>query len=280
MAEAGIVAIIEPAFRIRQTILGAAFKDYNSSLAEWERFRHAQFGIKHYCTVGLNSKEANNEEIADLVMAILPLYLRKEGVVGVGDIGFENQTKLEEKYFRLQLKLAKKNKLPIQIRTPHRDKNRATQLSIDICKEHGIDNFMVIFDHNNEETIKDVLDKGFWASLTLSSTEKMWNERVVEMIQKYGSEKIMLNSTSDSGISDSLALPKAAVFLKMKGISNNDIKKITYQNAIDAFGQSGQIYIGDFQKTKTSDTKITYNGNALLNTTQQAQITTENVFVQ
>ena len=279
MADAGIVAIIEPAFRLRQPRLGAAFKDYNSSLAEWERFRSSQFGIKHYCTVGLNSKEANNEELADLVMAILPLYLRKEGVVGVGDIGFENQTKSEEKYFRLQLELAKKNKLPIQIRTPHRDKKRATQLSIDICKEHEIDNFMVIFDHNNEETIKNVLDKGFWASLTLCPAEKMGNERVVEMIQQYGSEKIMLNSTTDAGISDSLAVPKAAALMKMKGMSNKDIKKITYQNAIDAFGQSGQIYIRDFQKTKTSDKKIAYNGNGIFHTTRLNQNAQEDIFV-
>jgi len=254
MIESGVVAIIEPAFRLnRSTATLATFKDYQSSLAGWERFKTSQFGIKHYCTVGLNSKEANNEELAEQVMAILPLYLRKEGVVGVGEIGFEDQTKAEEKYFRKQLELAKHAKLPIHIHTPHHDKKRGTQRSMDICIEHGIDSYMVIIDHTNEETIKSVLDKGYWAGFTIHPSAKNGNDRIVEMIKEYGSGKIMVNSAGNCGGSDSLAVPKTAVLMKMKGVSNEDIKKVTYQNAIDAFGQSGQIYLQDFQKTKTTD---------------------------
>ncbi|MCE9540849.1 MAG: TatD family hydrolase [Bacteroidetes bacterium] len=250
MSEAGVVAIIEPSFRIEPSMIGlSAHKDSNSGLGRWERFRSSQFGIRHYCTVGLNSKDANNEKLAEHVMAVLPLYLRKEGVVGVGDIGFEDQTKAEEKYFRLQLELAKKNKMPVQIRTPHRDKKIATQRSMDICNEHGIDSFMVIIDHNNEETIKSVIDKGFWASFTINSSAKIGNERIVELIRQYGSEKMMVNS-NHHGISDSMAVPKTAALMKINGISDKDIKKVTYQNAIDAFGQSGQIYLGDFQEIK------------------------------
>src|ERR1035437_10317273 len=81
MAEAGIVAIIEPAFWLGQPRTGlATFKDYYSSLIGWERFRSSQFSIKHYCTIGLNSKEANNEALAEQVMEILPLFILKEGV--------------------------------------------------------------------------------------------------------------------------------------------------------------------------------------------------------
>ena len=56
MAAAGIVALIEPAFWLGQprTQVGS-YIDYMSSLVGWERFRAAQFGIHHYCTIGLNS---------------------------------------------------------------------------------------------------------------------------------------------------------------------------------------------------------------------------------
>lgn len=280
MMEAGVVAIIEPSFRLEQSLTGlAAFKDSNSSLGRWERFRSSQFGIRHYCTVGLNSKDANNEKLAEHVMAVLPLYLRKEGVVGVGDIGFEDQTKAEEKYFRLQLELAKKNKMPIQIRTPDRYKKIATQRSMDICNEHGIDSFMVIIDHNTEETIKSVIDKGFWASFTAGPSTKTGNEKIVELIQQYGSEKIMLNS-NHPGISDSMAVPKTAALMKMNGISDKDIKKVTYQNAIDAFGQSGQIYLSDFQNTKVIDQSKNYNGNGVFQPGKQQQNTRESVLIK
>ena len=133
MADAGVVALIEPAFWMGQPRTGVdTFRDYYSSLIGWERFRSSQFGIKHYCTIGLNSREANNEPLAEQVMEILPLFIYKEGVVGVGEIGFDDQTALEEKYYRLQLELAKEANLPVQIHTPHRDKKKGTTRSMDI----------------------------------------------------------------------------------------------------------------------------------------------------
>jgi len=77
MADAGIVAVIEPAFWLGQPRTGVdSFRDYYNSLVGWERFRASQFGIKHYCTIGLNSREANNEKLAEQVMEILPLFIR------------------------------------------------------------------------------------------------------------------------------------------------------------------------------------------------------------
>ncbi|MEM7513010.1 MAG: TatD family hydrolase, partial [Bacteroidota bacterium] len=136
MKEAGIVAVIEPSFWLGQprTSIGT-FKDYYSSLVGFERFRASQFGIKHYCTIGLNSKEANNEALAEEVMDLLSKYIYKDGVVGVGEIGYDDQTKLEDKYFRLQIELAKEANLPIQIHTPHRDKKKGTQRSMDVVLE-------------------------------------------------------------------------------------------------------------------------------------------------
>ncbi len=183
MADAGIVALIEPSFWLGQPRTGSdSFKDYYSSLIGWERFRSSQFGIKHYCTIGLNSREANNEALAEQVMEMLPLFIYKEGVVGIGEIGFDDQTAAEEKYYRLQLELAKEAGLPVQIHTPHRDKKHGTQRSMDIALEHGLDPRMVIVDHNNEETVKEVLDRGFWAAFTIYPFTKMGNERMVEVV--------------------------------------------------------------------------------------------------
>ena len=108
MAAAGVVAVIEPAFWLGQTRTNVgSFIDYYSSLIGWERFRAAQFGISHYCTIGLNSKEANNEALAEEVMDILPRFATKEGVVAIGEIGYDEQSAAEDKYFRAQLELAK-----------------------------------------------------------------------------------------------------------------------------------------------------------------------------
>lgn len=281
MADAGIKAIIEPAFWLGQPRTGVAtFRDYYSSLIGWERFRASQFGVKHYCTIGLNSREANNEPLAEEVMALLPLFIYKEGVVGVGEIGFDDQTAAEEKYYRLQLELAKEANLPVQIHTPHRDKKRGTTRSMDIALEHGLNPYTVIVDHNNEETVKEVLDRGFWAAFTIYPFTKMGNERMAQIVKEYGTERIMINSAADWGISDPLAVPKTAALMKRIGIADEDIRLVTYQNAITAFGQSGQIDEADFAVSPVIDQSKKFEGNTVLRGGQQPRIDKSSIIIK
>ena len=281
MADAGVVALIEPAFWLGQPRTGVdTFRDYYSSLIGWERFRSSQFGIKHYCTIGLNSREANNESLAAQVMEILPLFIYKEGVVGVGEIGFDDQTAAEEKYYRLQLELAREANLPVQIHTPHRDKKKGTTRSMDIAIEHGLDPKMVIVDHNNEETVKEVLDRGFWAAFTIYPFTKMGNERMVEVVKQYGAKNIMINSAADWGISDPLAVPTTAALMKQQGISDPDIRMVTYQNAITAFGQSGQINEADFASAREIDQSKKFSGNTILRGGQQPRMDKNSIIIK
>ena len=281
MADAGIAAIIEPAFWLGQPRTGIdTFRDYYSSLIGWERFRSSQFGIKHYCTIGLNSREANNEALAEQVMEILPLFVYKEGVAGVGEIGFDDQTPAEEKYYRMQLDLAKEAGLPVQVHTPHRDKKRGTTRSMDIALEHGLDPAMVIIDHNNEETMQEVLDRGFWAAFTIYPCTKMGNERMAGIVKQYGTERIMINSAADWGISDPLAVPKTAALMKDMGISDEAIHMVTYQNAITAFAQSGQIDEADFTGVKNIDQSLKFSGNTILRGGQQARTNKNSIIIR
>src|SRR4030095_1035736 len=116
MARAGVVAVIEPAFWLGQprTNLGS-YVDYLSTIIGFERFRAGQFGVRHYCCVGLNPKEANNEALAEAVIEVLPHFATKEGVVAIGELGYDEQTALEDKYLRAQIELAKEVELPIMI---------------------------------------------------------------------------------------------------------------------------------------------------------------------
>ncbi|HXH20161.1 MAG TPA: TatD family hydrolase [Chitinophagales bacterium] len=265
MAAAGIVAVIEPSFWQGQPRTEAGtFKDYFSSLIGWERFRASQFGIKHYCTIGLNSKEANNEALAEQVIEMLPLFLSKEGVVAVGEIGYDDQTKAEDKYFRIQLELAKELGMLVQIHTPHRDKKRGTLRSMDVCEEHGLEPSKVIIDHNNEETVQDVLDRGYWAAFTIYPKTKMGNERMVEVVKKYGHARIIVDSSADWGVSDPLAVPKTANLMLQRGIPVESVKMTCYQNALTAYGQSGQMKESDWLQRSDIDQTQLFSGNSVL----------------
>jgi predicted metal-dependent TIM-barrel fold hydrolase len=265
MAAAGVVAVIEPAFWVGQprTHVGT-FIDYLSTIVGWERFRAGQFGIRHYCAIGLNAKEANNEALAEEVLDILPRYLCKEGVVAVGEIGFDDQTALEERYYRAQLELAKELDMLVMVHTPHRDKKRGTTRSTDIAIEHDLDPARIVIDHNNEETVQEVLGRGFWAAFTLYPHTKMGNERMVEIVRKYGSERIFCDSSADWGVSDPLAVPKTHRLMLERGISEKDAAAVCYGNALAAYGQSGQMQEADWLNPQPIDQRTLYEGNSVL----------------
>jgi predicted metal-dependent TIM-barrel fold hydrolase len=281
MRAAGIVAVIEPAFWLGQARTEASsFKDYFSTLVGWERFRASQFGIKHYCTIGLNSKEANNEALAEKVMDLLPLFAAKEGVVAIGEIGYDDQTPAEDKYFRLQIELALKFNLPVMVHTPHRDKKNGTIRSMDVLEEHGIAPHMVVIDHNNEETAKHVLDRGYWTAFTIYPNTKMGNERMVEVVKQYGSERIIVDSSADWGVSDPLSVPKTAALMLERGIAREDVHLTCYKNALTAYSQSGQMNEEDWKNEMVITQDTLFEGSSVLRGQEAKEIVYPNIIIE
>jgi len=265
MAAAGIRAIVEPAFWVGQprTTVGS-FIDYFSSLLGWERFRCAQFGIRHYCAIGLNSKEANNEKLAQEVLEILPRFALKEGVVAVGEIGYDEITPAEERAYQWQLEFAMENDHVVMVHSPHRDKKRGIIRSLDVAREIGVPMEKLVIDHNNEETVKDTLDAGAWAAFTIYPHTKMGSERMVEIVRQYGPERIIVDSSADWGVSDPLSVPKTAQLMLEQGIDPKHVELVTWQNALDAYSQSGQIDVDELLATPVVDQSQLFADNSVL----------------
>ena len=248
MAAAGIVALVEPAFWLGQprTTVGS-FVDYFNSLVGWEPFRASQFGIRHFCTIGLNPKESNNPNVADDVIAMLPRWLEKDGVVAVGEVGFDDQTEAEERSLLRQFDLAKEYGLPVLIHTPHRDKKRGTIHTIDTIRKAGFPEERVLIDRNNEETLPIVLETKCWAGHSIYPHTKMDENRMAALVQKHGADRIIINSAADWGISDPLKVPKTADVMRRQGISDQTIEQIVWNNPVAFFAQSGRLDLADLQ---------------------------------
>jgi predicted metal-dependent TIM-barrel fold hydrolase len=263
MARASIAAVIEPAFWLGQprTHVGS-FEDYFCSLLGWERFRASQFGIRHYCTLGLNPKEANDPRVADGVIELLPRYLQKEGVVAVGEIGFDEMSAAEEKYFALQLELAREFDLPVLIHLPHRDKKRGTQRTLALLAEHRFPAERALLDHNTEETLPLVLASGCWAGHSIYPSTKMDEDRMVALVERYGAERVLINSAADWGISDPLKVPKTAQRMLDAGISAAQVVDIVWNNPLAFFGQSG-AFDGDLAPIRVDQRQV-FEGNSIL----------------
>ena len=150
------------------------------------------------------------------------------------------------------------------IHTPHRNKKSGTSRSMDVCLEHGLKPSQVIVDHNNEETVKEVLERGFWAAFTIYPHTKMGNERMVEVVRNYGCDRIIVDSSADWGVSDPLAVPKTAQLMAKRGIPEEQIKAVCYQNALTAYSQSRQIKESDWLNSSPINQSQLYSGNSVL----------------
>jgi predicted metal-dependent TIM-barrel fold hydrolase len=265
MSAQGIVAVLEPAFWPGQTRRHAgSVEDYFLMLLGWERFRASQFGIRHFCALGLNPKEANTPHLAEGVLAFLPRYLAKDGVLAVGEIGYDEQTPAEDLALATQLELAAAMGLPALVHTPHRDKLRGTRRMLDLIREVGLAGQQVLIDHNNEETLPIVLDSGCWAGHSIYPDTKMDEIRMVALVRQYGAERIIVNSAADWGVSDPLKVPKTAAAMAEAGIAATTVSRIVWDNPIAFFGQSGRLDASDLAQPATIDQRHLYQGNSVL----------------
>ncbi|MEZ5979539.1 MAG: TatD family hydrolase [Planctomycetota bacterium] len=265
MAKAGVRAVIEPAFWLGQprTNVGS-FVDYFSALLGWERFRASQFGVAHYCAIGLNSKEANDEGLAKDVLEILPRFALKEGVVAIGEIGYDEITPAEERAFQWQLDFAAKHEMVVMVHSPHRDKKRGIVRSMDVAAEAGVPMDELVIDHNNEETVESVLERGAWAAFTIYPHTKMGSRRMVEIVKKYGPERIIVDSSADWGISDPLSVPRTAALMLEQGVDPEWVERTTWSNALEVYGKSGQIDVEALRGTPTVDQTQLFSENSVL----------------
>ena len=241
MAQCGCVAISEPAFWAgfdRGSVEG--FRDYFRHLTEVEPKRAAQFGIKHFSWLCINAKEAENVSLSRQVIAMIPEFLDKPGVLGIGEIGLNKNTKNEAIVFQEHVDLAMKTNEQILIHTPHlEDKYKGTRMILDmLCGDSRIDRSRVLVDHVEEHTVRHVLDEGFWAGMTLYPVSKCTPQRAVDMVELYGPERLLVNSAGDWGPSKPTAVPDFILAMRLRGHPESLIRKVVYENPLEFFSQS------------------------------------------
>jgi predicted metal-dependent TIM-barrel fold hydrolase len=247
MARAGCVAITEPAFWAgfdRSSPQG--FHDYFRQLTEFEPARAARYGIRHHCWLCINPKEAEDPVFAREVIALIPEFLDRENVLGIGEIGLNKNSRNELIILEEQIAFAAEHDLLILVHTPHlEDKRKGTRLIMDAIEADGrIDAGRVLIDHVEEHTVAMVLDRGFWAGMTLYPETKCTPQRAADIIEMYGTERLWINSAGDWGPSDPLAVPKAHREMRRRGHDEATIKRISFDNPRAFLGQCEKFSIG------------------------------------
>jgi len=246
MAMAGCAAVCEPAFWAgfdRSSVDG--FYDYFCQLTDHEPKRAAKFGLPHFCWLCINPKESEDVKLAQDVIEIIPKFIDRPNVLGIGEIGLNKNSRNELKVFELHVDLAARHNQLILIHTPHlEDKLKGTRLIIDALKsDRRIRPERVIIDHVEEHTIGLVRDAGFWAGMTLYPESKCTPARAIDMLEVFGTEKIWMNSACDWGVSIPLAVPRTALEMKKRGHDAEKIEKVVFENPKKFLEQSPKFKI-------------------------------------
>jgi predicted metal-dependent TIM-barrel fold hydrolase len=240
MAQCNCVALSEPAFWAgfdRGSAEG--FRDYFRHLTEVEPKRAAQFGIRHYSWLCINAKEAENVRLSREVIALIPEFLNKPNVLGIGEIGLNKNTLNEATIFQEHVDLAMKHNELILIHTPHlEDKYKGTRMIIDMLRnDRRVQPARVCIDHVEEHTVKAALDGGYWCAMTLYPTTKCTPARAADIIEMVGTDRIMVNSAGDWGKSDPLAVPEFILEMRRRGHAEEVIRKLVYENPLNFWRQ-------------------------------------------
>ncbi|MFO0913781.1 MAG: TatD family hydrolase [Pirellulales bacterium] len=244
LARMGCVAVSEPAFWAgfdRGSV--DSFRDYFRQLTQFERSRAAQYCIQHFTWLCINAKEAENVKLAREVIAMIPEFLDAPGVLGIGEIGLNKNTRNESIIFQEHVELAVKHVQPILIHTPHlEDKYQGTRMILDmLADQSNLDRHRVLVDHVEEHTIRGVLEQGYWAGMTLYPVSKCTPARAADMVEMYGPERLMVNSAGDWGPSKPSAVPDFIFEMRRRRHPESLIRRVVYDNPLEFFRQSGNF---------------------------------------
>ncbi len=241
MVTAGCAAVCEPAFWAgfdRSSAQG--FYDYFCQLTEHEPKRAAKFGLPHFTWLCINPKESEDVKLAEEVLALIPQFLEKANVLGIGEIGLNKNSRNELKVLEMHVDLAARHNQLILVHTPHlEDKLKGTKLIIDVLKSDSrIKPERCIIDHVEEHTARLALEAGFWAGMTLYPETKCTAARAIDILEYHGTDRIWMNSACDWGVSVPLAVPLAALEMKRRGYTPGWIDRVVYENPMRFMKQS------------------------------------------
>ena len=236
MAMSGVVAVCEPAFwagfdrRHPET-----FIDYFAQISEFEPTRAAEFGIRHFCWVAVNPKEAENKELTDEVLRQMPEFLDKPTCLGVGETGLHKSTPNEIESLQAHVEMAMKHDQLVLIHTPHlSDKAHGTKTVLEVLAGMDVNPDRIWIDCE-EQTIKPVLDAGYWAGMTLYPVTKCSPRRAVDILE-ISKERLLVNSSADWGRGS--LFQESIVEFRRRGHSLQDAIEIYHNNPCRFLGQN------------------------------------------
>jgi predicted metal-dependent TIM-barrel fold hydrolase len=133
--------------------------------------------------------------------------------------------------------MAEARELPVIVHTPHENKPEGTERLVEMIQTEDVTEERIIIDHNTENTIETSLRTDCWVGFTLYPG-KIEADAAIDLLEEYGTEKMILNSAADWDPSDPLAVPKARDEMLDRGWDREAVRTVVFDNPYEFFDQS------------------------------------------
>ncbi|MDO4570509.1 MAG: TatD family hydrolase [Planctomycetia bacterium] len=256
MAQSGVVCVAEPGFWAGfDRLYPETFIDYFRQITEFEPTRAAQYGITHYAWVAVNPKEAENPDLSRRVLERMPEFFEKPNVLGIGETGLHLSTQNECDIFEAQVQMAIDYDQLLLIHTPHlHDKIYGTRKILEILEGFSkLNPNKVWIDHVEEHTIRACRKYGYWTGFTLYPITKCTATRACDMLEVFGWERMLINSSADWGPSDPFTLQECVLEFRRRGNSLQAATEIFYNNPCRFMGQSPKFKFRPIEVVEKTD---------------------------
>jgi len=227
MAIGGVTDVLTLAHDPMRMSSSAVFRDHFDRLLA-EKLRAGKSGVRLHICLGLHPRSRPGD--IGLCYELLESYLKSGQAVAVGETGLETRDSLEADMFHRQIELAMKYNLPIIAHTPRSSKVQITKEIINILSTFSIDSDRVVIDHADAETVRLILVRGYNAGLTVQPG-KVTPSVAAEIVKKYDSNRLVINTDMSSNASDVLGVPRAAHVMRMTGVERATIDAVCDLNA-------------------------------------------------
>lgn len=228
MSKNGIKKAVTCAFYPIEPFYQETLIDLFRKLLSFEKERGNNAGMDLYAAIGVHPRC-----IPPSYDKVLEFMEQDAESIAFGEIGLEDASEKEAEVFTKQLRLAKKLDKRCIIHTPRKSKIDVTEKTVEILERVGFPENRAIIDHISIETVGYVLRKGYYAGMTVEEG-KLSVEEVIQIVEGYGFDKLVLNS--DTGFSPSEKVMVVRAAQKLKDKFGKEAEKVYWSNAMNFFG--------------------------------------------
>jgi hypothetical protein len=243
MALAGVTTMLIPTSATgERKFCVHSYREQFDRLANFEPKRASAFGVRLLLGLAVNAADVGDEQAALAALHEIETRLGLAHVVAVGELTLRNFTDVEVVLLRRQMELASRHGCVIVVEAPIAMPDFLRLLSVlEQALADGLARpSRVCLIDLNKEKLKAALPLGLGAyGLPVSPKtdglfclrEKLDCSQVLDIIDAFGAENLMLNSGLHVGFADPLGLPKTLLRLRLHGVNQRVLNQLARETA-------------------------------------------------